>query len=323
MVLPKDAPYVAYQHGGLNNRASVMKYDLLTDSWEHVGTPAISDSTSAYTSIALDANGNVYVAFHDAAHNSGNTVLKYTTCATPVIQSVAASETNICHAGDMVTLSVSGTLNDATTWKWFSGSCNGTLVGSGDTISVAPDDTTTYYVHGLGGCVVSSSCSSVQINVSVPKPVITANGNILNSSASSGNQWYFNDAPVTGATAQQYTAAQDGWYYVVVTSGNCTNQSDSIYIDVTGITGITLKDNIHVFPNPFNKKINIDLGQAIKNPDQLHLTITDVIGKVVYKKASLSGKNSIDVSDLQQGVYLLNIEDGKGHKEVFKMVNIK
>ena len=323
MILPKDAPYVAYQHGGLNNKASVMKYDDQSASWIHVGTPAISDSTAAFTSIALDPNGNVYVAFFDQAHNSGNTVMKYTVCATPVIQSVSASDTNICHGGDTVMLSVSGTLNDATTWKWYAGSCNGTLVGTGNSLSVQPDDNITYYVRGTGGCIVSGNCSSVQINVAVPKPHISQNGNVLSSSAPSGNQWYYNNAPVAGATAQQYTATQDGWYYVVVTSGNCSNRSDSVYLGNTGIAGAEMKDYIRVFPNPFRNIIHIDCSKAIGKEEQLHLSVTDMIGKTIYKTDRLSAENKIDASHWTPGIYFLKIADDSGHQELYKMVNIK
>lgn len=321
--LPKDAPYVAFQHGGLNNKASVMKYDLSTSSWVNVGSPAVSDSVAAFTSIALDANGNVYVAFFDDANNKGNTVMKYTVCETPSIQSVTASETTICQGGDSVMLTVSGDLNDAINWRWYSGSCDGTFVGNGDTITVQPDDTTTYYVHGLGGCVISSNCASVQINVAVPKPEISQNGMVLNSSAPSGNQWYFNGTPISGANSPQYTVTQDGWYYVVVTSGNCTNQSDSLYIGNTGIEETMLGDNIYVYPNPFKNTLHINLKESIQNQGQLRLTITDILGKTVYVKDNLSDKHSINATNWAQGVYFLYISDESGQMKLFKMVKIQ
>lgn len=60
--------------------------------------------------------------------------------------------TSTC-AGSPVTLSViGGNLNGAASWRWYTGSCGGTLVGTGTTITVSPGATTTYYVRGEGGC---------------------------------------------------------------------------------------------------------------------------------------------------------------------------
>jgi len=61
-------------------------------------------------------------------------------------------------------LTVDGSLPSGTSWAWYSGSCGGTAVGSGTTISVAPSTTTTYYVQAVGSCFVSN-CTSYTVNI--------------------------------------------------------------------------------------------------------------------------------------------------------------
>lgn len=322
LALPKDAPYVAYQHGGLNNKASVMKYNNLTSTWEHVGPDAISDSTAAFTSIALDGNGNVYVALFDGSTDPGkNTVLKYTVCEAPTIQSVTASQNPVCHSGDTVTLSVTGTLNDATSWRWYAGSCNnGTYIGSGATLPVVPTSGTTYFVRGLGNCVVSGGCSSVTIDMAVPKPTIAQNGNILTSSSASGNQWYQDGTAINGANQQSYTTIQPGWYLVEVTDGNCTNRSDSLYIEPEGIYEIVDKGQVHIFPVPFSQNLNINIDATIKEMSQWSLQITDDLGRVVYQQKKLEQRNTVDLSRVAQGIYFINIQTPEGNK-AFKVLH--
>ena len=83
----------------------------------------------------------------------------------PDIPVITASANPICQ-GSSVTLKItSGNLNDATSWKWYTGSCGGTLVGSGDSILVSPATTTTYYVRGEGGSATPGACGSLTITV--------------------------------------------------------------------------------------------------------------------------------------------------------------
>ncbi|GGH69697.1 T9SS type A sorting domain-containing protein [Phaeocystidibacter marisrubri] len=77
---------------------------------------------------------------------------------------VSASSLTFC-PGNSVTLSISsGTLNDAANWQWYTGSCNGTVVGTGTSITVTPGATTTYYVNGVGGCVNPGPCGSITVS---------------------------------------------------------------------------------------------------------------------------------------------------------------
>ena len=73
--------------------------------------------------------------------------------------------TNPVNVGGSTTLSIaSGNLNDAAYWQWYSGSCDGTIVGSGTSIAVSPAVTTTYYAQGEGNGT-TGSCGSITIIV--------------------------------------------------------------------------------------------------------------------------------------------------------------
>jgi PKD repeat protein len=84
--------------------------------------------------------------------------------------SANASPGTLC-AGNSSTLTVNGTLVTGATWHWYTGSCGGTAVGTGSSISVTPGTTTQYYVRGENGTCYSN-CSNVTVTVN---PLPTAN----------------------------------------------------------------------------------------------------------------------------------------------------
>ncbi len=91
-------------------------------------------------------------------------------CTDPTIPTITYAPATVCD-GDPTTLTISGTLNDATEWFIYSGSCGGTLVGSttGTTFVVNPTLANfTYFVRGEGGCVVPGACGSVAVTVTSP-----------------------------------------------------------------------------------------------------------------------------------------------------------
>ncbi len=88
------------------------------------------------------------------------------TCVNPSVPTVTASPSSVC-PGSSSTLSITGTLNDATAWHIYTGSCGGTSIGTTatTTFSVSPSSSTTYYVRGEGGCVTPGSCGSATVTV--------------------------------------------------------------------------------------------------------------------------------------------------------------
>lgn len=118
---------------------------------------------------------------------------------------ISASSTNFCQGGSS-TLSVSGgTLGKGASWKWYSGSCGGTFIGTGASITVSPASTTTYFVRAEGTCN-TTSCAQVTITVNQPS-VIPTGATATQAVICSGQSTTLN---VTGGTLG--TGASWKWY---------------------------------------------------------------------------------------------------------------
>jgi len=61
--------------------------------------------------------------------------------------------------------------------------------------------------------------------------------------------------------------------------------------------------NLSVYPNPVSDRLNIDYKENISN-----LTVYDLSGRSVKSLTTNNSTNSIDVSDLKSGIYMLRIE---------------
>ena len=114
--------------------------------------PVAAADTGKFYRLLVAASGNIASA--NCRFNSPGFLL------TGKISSVAAASTNknkdnIC-AGLPVNISLAGgSLGTNSTWRWYEGSCTGTLIGSGTTLNVLPPVTTTYNVRAEGDCNVT------------------------------------------------------------------------------------------------------------------------------------------------------------------------
>ncbi|WP_369769682.1 T9SS sorting signal type C domain-containing protein [Flavobacterium sp. WC2416] len=116
------------------------------------GTPTDAAGTYSYSIQLTGGCGNV------------SAVGSITLSTSSAVPTTITAPTTIC-VGSSTSLTVSGgTLGGGASAKWYSGSCGVTLVGSGNTISVSPTITTTYYVRYEGSCN-STSCISTTVTV--------------------------------------------------------------------------------------------------------------------------------------------------------------
>ena len=146
-----------------------------------------ADYYSRVHGIDVESNGNIdYLSVFAGTQTFDCTVLSsssFTSLAIaklgvgsggPQAPTLQASQNNIC-TGSNTTLSIAnGSLNGATDWKWYTQTCGGTPVGTGNSIVVSPAQNTTYYARGEGGCAGAGDCGSVVISINNTPPTITA-----------------------------------------------------------------------------------------------------------------------------------------------------
>jgi gliding motility-associated-like protein len=84
------------------------------------------------------------------------------TIVAPAAPTAITGPTSICSGGS-VTLNSTGTNSSS---QWYSGSCGGTFVGTGTSITVSPVVPTTYFLANQGACNSVSSCISYSVGIS-------------------------------------------------------------------------------------------------------------------------------------------------------------
>jgi len=132
-----------------------------------VGSTNVGNNSATYTTTSLANNDVVSVVMTSTATcaidspATSNTVTMTVTPASVAPTSATASVTTMCGSGS-ATLTLTGGGGQDATIKWYTSSCGGTLVGTGNGLVVSPTSTTTYYGRYEGSCDVTS-CASVTI----------------------------------------------------------------------------------------------------------------------------------------------------------------
>jgi hypothetical protein len=267
------------------------------DGSESVLVPATPTTTARI--MVISAAGT----FFDISNNN----FAITTCVQPDVPSLS-SVAPTCY-GDDATLSITaGDLNEATQWEWFSGSCNGTSIGTGTSLTVTPLTTATYYAIGTGGCA-GSTCASVTVIAPTQVDVsVTQNGILLSADEGGATyQWIDcnnSNTPIAGETNQSYATDQlTGSYAVIVTMGVCSDTSTCFLVDQSGIADIA-NAYINVQPNPFTDMVTVNwTGIEIES-----IELTDAAGKLILRESINSGNtSSILTAGMSKGVYFIRL----------------
>ena len=117
------------------------------------------------------------------------------------------------------------------------------------------------YQPGVG----AAYSNPVFVEVNPATPVITADGDVLISSATDGNQWYDLNGPIEGATDQLFVATTPGTYYVIVTDGDCVSPSSNPIELLTVETSGAQPDQLFtIYPNPFKDALYLKCPETVQ-----------------------------------------------------------
>jgi hypothetical protein len=144
------------------------------------------------------------------------------------------------------------------------------------------------------GCSDSSAASLVTVNP-LPVATITQSGNVLTATGGfSSYQWYWGGNPITGATSASYTILQNGSYYVVVSDGNCSGQSNVISTVVVSAANVQYQNSEPgVYPNPVKEAFTLR-ATLPGTSREATITITDAVGRKVFSTIIPAVQGKID-----------------------------
>jgi gliding motility-associated-like protein len=220
-------------------------------------------------------------------------------CTDPDVPTVTPSSATAC-SGASITLTISGSLYDATAWKVYTGSCGGTLVGTtSSSIVLTPSATTTYYVRGEGGCVAAGSCGTTTVTISANTAVTTQPTS--QSACDGGNATFTAAGSGTGTVTYQW---QD-------------NSGGGSLANISGATGATL--NIVGVVAPMNARqyrcvIGSDCGTDV-NSNTVSLTVTDnstVTNQPINQSTCDGGNASFTAAGSGTGTVTYQWQDNTG-----------
>ncbi len=112
-----------------------------------------------------------------------------------------------------------------------------------------------------------------------------------------------------------YTVSKTG-YYPQSATVQMPNQDHTIYI-ILGESNIETvsSEEIFIYPNPAKDKL------YFKIEDINNICIFDISGKLIKKVQTKSGQNSINISEIKNGLYILRFDNGE--ELIYKKVIIK
>ena len=176
---------------------------------------------------SADNQGNTDAA-RGRAYNENQFASAQVSLVAPVAPtSISSSHNNLCTGSLPATITLTATGGSGQTLQWFSGSCGGSVIGTGSTLTIAPPaSTTTYYARWSTYNSCYSACVSIIITVS------PANNPSVSIVASPGNTVCAGTQVVVTATPVSSSSPSYQWFLNGNPAG--TNQSTFTFIPVAG-----------------------------------------------------------------------------------------
>ncbi|MCW3124854.1 MAG: hypothetical protein JWO03_512 [Bacteroidetes bacterium] len=161
-------------------------------------------------------------------------------------------------------------------------------------------------LHAVGGCdsIVTLSLAVI----AKPAPVASILGNsVVTSPSFTSYQWLVDNTIIPGADSVTHTVTQTGYYRVIVSNANgCVDTSAPVYYMIIGINEASNTSAVKLYPNPNNGSFVLETMEAQE------YIVSDMLGRIVGRQPVTADRQSIKLSDITGGSYILTVLGGSG-----------
>lgn len=113
------------------------------------------------------------------------------------------------------------------------------------------------------------------------------------------------DQTINGQNGFRFTPAQNGSYYALIIKGACEVKSNCIEFKLLSLSSSSKNDgHLNIYPNPADKTLNLS-----KEAFGLSYRIVNLQGQTMIR-GTVSESSQIDIQLLNNGLYLIQFEDG-------------
>ncbi|HRZ42082.1 MAG TPA: aryl-sulfate sulfotransferase [Bacteroidales bacterium] len=289
-------------------------YTPSTYTWRHTYSGSASQNLGSSQQLP---NGNTFICIPNSGYlyeiDSNQTVVwskstgsniakayRYAASYLTGISATVSATPNVICTGASAQLNVTASGGSNYTYSWASSPTGFTSALQNPVVT--PSVSTTYSVTVTSGTYTTTAYVPVTVNPLPAAPVISQVGNSLSSTAASQYLWYLNGAPVSGATGQTYTPAQNGNYQVKITDANgCSAMSAVYWFELTGIVDISDDGRTFVYPNPSSGILHISGWK-----EGSVVLITDIHGRTTQSRIM---NQVINLTGFPEGLYLMRNAD--------------
>jgi len=256
-----------------------------TNDWSKV-------SDKGYETIAYDTTISTVLLY--SASNKVETIL---------FPNIIASD-SICN-NDTITLKTN--TNSSVSWTLYP--TNKAVIKNNNILKADSSGQITVvlsYKNNSGNII--NTFKNIYIKPTPNTPLITRNINgRLESSISSGNQWYYNDILMQDSSQNFIIPSKAGSYKVNVKNNGCYSFfSPTYYFVVTDISLLKSQEYIKLGPNPFNSQLYLDY--FINGHQNLNLEIYNIVTGAKYEiRKNITKGSTIDMSSFIPGTYIVKV----------------
>lgn len=177
------------------------------------------------------------------------------------------------------------------------------------------------YFDTLSNYFACDSIVILNLNITnVYTGISVTSSSLISNSLNSNYQWLDcsnNYSTIQGETNRIFNPTKSGKYAVEIDSNNCKDTSKCIDFQTTNVSNIFDSYNFKFYPNPNSGEF------TIYSETDAQLEIYDLYGRLIFSGPLKSGDNSINISSVNSGIYLITVKypEGKNEKQFMQVIH--